>query len=195
MLERLLPYWRGKLFVLVLLGFALIDFIITITLSAADASAHAVENPQVPAVLDGQELWITMALIALLGAIFLNGATDAIGVAVPLVVAYLGPNAVVTLVVITCTQEPRACLLTADAMVNDDRGEGDAAEVSQGVFVVAGGDSSPLLESAEPALDGVAVAVELGIERRWAAASRALGLAPGDLVGLLGDGVSDLHLA
>jgi hypothetical protein len=108
MLERLLPYWRGKLFVLVLLGFALIDFIITITLSAADASAHAVENPQVPAVLDGQELWITMALIALLGAIFLNGATDAIGVAVPLVVAYLGPNAVVTLVVITCTQEPRS---------------------------------------------------------------------------------------
>ena len=95
MLERLLPFWRGKLFVLVLLGFALTDFIITITLSAADASAHVVENPHVPAFLDGQQVWITMGLIALLGAVFLKGFTEAIGVAVALVVTYLGLNAVV----------------------------------------------------------------------------------------------------
>jgi hypothetical protein len=95
MLERLLPFWRGKLFVLVLLGFALTDFVITITLSAADASAHLVENPHVPAVLHGQQLWITMTLIALLGAVFLKGFTEAIGVAVGLVVVYLGLNAVV----------------------------------------------------------------------------------------------------
>lgn len=98
MLERLLPFWRGKLFVLGLLGFALTDFIITITLSAADASVHIVENPHVPGILHGQELWITIGLIALLGAVFLKGFREAIGVAVVLVVLYLALNAVVILV-------------------------------------------------------------------------------------------------
>ncbi|GAB7005021.1 APC family permease [Nocardioides sp. AN3] len=98
MLERLLPYWRGKLFVLALLGFALTDFIITITLSAADASAHIVENPHVPDFLNGQQLWITLGLVALLGVVFLRGFTEAIGVAVGLVGVYLVLNAVVIVV-------------------------------------------------------------------------------------------------
>ncbi|MFW6868763.1 amino acid transporter [Nocardioides sp. CPCC 206347] len=95
MLERLLPRWRGKIFVLVLLGFAMTDFIITITLSAADASAHVVENPHVPGFLHGQELWITLGLIALLGGVFLRGFKEAVGVAVVLVLTYLLLNAVV----------------------------------------------------------------------------------------------------
>jgi hypothetical protein len=95
MLERLLTFWKGKLFVLVLLGFAATDFMITMTLSAADATAHVVENPHVPAVLHGHEVLITLGLLALLGAVFLRGFTEAIGLAVGLVVVYLALNVVV----------------------------------------------------------------------------------------------------
>jgi hypothetical protein len=95
MLERLLSFWKGKLFVLALLGFALTDFIITITLSAADASAHLIENPNLQPYLTGHQVAITLVLVALLGAVFLRGFTEAIGVAVVLVLVYLGLNVVV----------------------------------------------------------------------------------------------------
>src|SRR5215210_724918 len=98
MLERLLPWWQGKLFVLILLGFVATDFIVTITLSAADASAHVLENPFLPPVLEGHQVAITLVLIAILGAVFLKGFKEAIGIAVTLVVAYLGLNAVVVAV-------------------------------------------------------------------------------------------------
>lgn len=95
MLEKLLPFWKGKLFVLVLLGFAATDFMITITLSAADATAHLVENPHVPEAFHGHEVLITLVLVAALGVVFLRGFGEAIGVAVVLVVAYLALNLVV----------------------------------------------------------------------------------------------------
>jgi len=98
MLERLLSFWKGKLFVLTLLGFAATDFLITITLSAADASTHLVENPHVPSVLQGQQLVVTLVLVALLGAVFLKGFLEAIGVAVVLVGVYLALNVVVVVV-------------------------------------------------------------------------------------------------
>lgn len=98
MLERLLPQWRGKLFVLVLLGFAATDFLITMTLSAADATAHLVENPFMPEAVHGHTIGITLLLLALLGAIFLAGFSEAIGIAVALVATYLALNLVVVVI-------------------------------------------------------------------------------------------------
>lgn len=94
MLEHLLSRWKGKLFVLALLGFVATDFIITITLSAADATAHVIENPYTPHFLT-HRITITLALVALLGAIFLKGFKEAIGIAVILVGSYLALNILV----------------------------------------------------------------------------------------------------
>jgi FtsH-binding integral membrane protein len=94
MLEELLPRWRGKVFVLVLLGFAATDFVITITLSAADATAHIVGNPFVPAWVNHPVL-LTLLLLAMLSAVFLKGFREAIGLAVVIVAIYLGLNVIV----------------------------------------------------------------------------------------------------
>jgi hypothetical protein len=98
MLEHLLTWWKGKLFVLVLLGFAATDFIITITLSAADASAHLIENPFTPNFFHGQSVPITLFLVALLGAVFLKGFKEAIGIAVILVGTYLALSLIIVIV-------------------------------------------------------------------------------------------------
>ena len=95
MLRGLLPRWQGKTFVLALLGFAATSWIITVTLSAADATAHIIENPFFPPSLHHYKVEITLALIAALGAVFLKGFREAIDVAVGLVVVYLLLNAVV----------------------------------------------------------------------------------------------------
>lgn len=100
MLENLLSRWKGKLFVLALLGFATTSFIITITLSAADATAHIVENPFVIEHMDflHHRTAVTIFLLTALGAIFLRGFKEAIGIAVFLVVIYLALNLTVVVV-------------------------------------------------------------------------------------------------
>lgn len=97
MLENLLSRWKGKMFVLALLGFVATSFIITITLSAADATAHIIENPFVEHNLHflNHRIIVTLVLIGLLGAVFLKGFNEAIGLAVGIVIVYLTLNVVI----------------------------------------------------------------------------------------------------
>ena len=94
MLESLFPRWKGKAVVLVLLGFAATSFVITITLSAADATAHLIENPLVPHWLD-HPILVTLGLLFVLGAVFMRGFSEVIGIAVVIVAIYLVLNAIV----------------------------------------------------------------------------------------------------
>ncbi|MBS1874145.1 MAG: hypothetical protein JSU00_13090 [Acidobacteria bacterium] len=96
MLENILSGWNGKVFVLVLLGFAATDFVITMTLSAADATQHIIENPLLHQYVDeGVRIPLTIGLLALLALIFIRGFNEAIELATAVCVPYLSLNAVV----------------------------------------------------------------------------------------------------
>jgi hypothetical protein len=95
MLENLLSGWKGKGLVLILLGFATTDFVITMTLSAADAAKHAIENPFLHPVLGEHQILVTLVILTVLAAVFLKGFNEAIGLAAAAAVPYLLLNVVV----------------------------------------------------------------------------------------------------
>ena len=107
MLERLLPGWWSKLFVLTLLGFATTDFVITMTLSAADAAEHAIENPFLHPYLDHHQIGVTLVLLAGLTSVFLAGFREAIGVAMKVAIPYIALNVVLLAVALVyCFSHP-----------------------------------------------------------------------------------------
>ncbi|HVB32957.1 MAG TPA: hypothetical protein VNJ52_01085 [Patescibacteria group bacterium] len=95
MLENLLAGWKSKIFVLVLLGFAATDFVITMTLSAADAARHAVANPFLHPYLGTAQFGVTALLLLILAGVFFVGFREAINLAVVIVVPFLLLNLVV----------------------------------------------------------------------------------------------------
>ncbi|ABF42939.1 conserved hypothetical protein [Candidatus Koribacter versatilis Ellin345] len=95
LLENLLKEWYGKLLVLVLLGFAATDFVITMTLSAADAAKHAVENPFLHGTLGDHQMLITLVILTVLAIVFLKGFSEAIGLASAAALPYLALNVIV----------------------------------------------------------------------------------------------------
>lgn len=93
LLENLFTGWKSKIFVLVLLGFAATDFVITMTLSAADAARHATENPYLHRFLGGHYMDVTLILLVLLAAVFIVGFREAIVVVASTTVPYILLNA------------------------------------------------------------------------------------------------------
>lgn len=95
MLEHLMENWKGKLVVLVLMGFAATDFVITMTLSAADAAKHAIENPLLKPVLGEHQILVTLGILTILAAVFLKGFSEAIALAAVAAVPYLVLNLII----------------------------------------------------------------------------------------------------
>jgi len=95
LLESLLHGWSGKLLVLGLIGFAATDFVITMTLSAADAAEHIVHNPFLHPFVGEHQILLTLALLTGLALVFLVGFSEAIGLAILVGVPYILLNLVV----------------------------------------------------------------------------------------------------
>jgi hypothetical protein len=97
LLENLLSGWKSKVFVLVLLGFAATDFVITMTLSAADAARHAIANPYFHRLVGDAPIELTIGLLLLLAIVFFFGFNEAISLAQLVAIPYLILNLIVLL--------------------------------------------------------------------------------------------------
>jgi hypothetical protein len=89
LLENLFSGWKSKIFVLILLGFAATDFVITMTLSAADAARHATENPYLRPLLHEHHTKVTLFLLMVLAIVFLIGIGEAIAIVAIATIPYI----------------------------------------------------------------------------------------------------------
>jgi len=97
LLENLFSGWKSKIFVLILLGFAATDFVITMTLSAADAARHATQNPYLHPLIGEHTLDVTLVLLGLLALVFIGGFREAIVVVAATTIPYIALNICVLL--------------------------------------------------------------------------------------------------
>jgi hypothetical protein len=79
LLARLVHGWHGKALILVLLGFASTDFLMTRTLSLADAAEHVIHNDSPPwqEALDTATTWVRHTVAGVNGQILLGYLTPA----------------------------------------------------------------------------------------------------------------------
>lgn len=97
LLENLFSGWTSKIMVLVLIGFAATDFVITMTLSAADAARHAISNPYLHPFAGSSHMRVTLFLLLLLAIVFIAGFREAIRLAYVIAVPYMLLNLIVLL--------------------------------------------------------------------------------------------------
>ena len=95
MLENVLAGWKGSCSCWCCSGSPATDFVITMTLSAADAAKHAIENPFFHPILGEHTILVTLGILVVLAIVFLVGFKEAIGLAAAAAVPYLALNLVV----------------------------------------------------------------------------------------------------
>ncbi|MEQ1503031.1 MAG: hypothetical protein ABMB14_12415 [Myxococcota bacterium] len=116
--------WIGKVLVLTLIGFAMTDFVITITLSAADATHHILENPLFGSMVPHWPVGVTAALILGLCLVFLLGFREAITVTIAIGVPFMVLSAVIVGAgIVALVRDPAPVHLWVDKIAHLDLGE------------------------------------------------------------------------
>lgn len=142
MIEHLFRGWAGKIVVLVLIGFAATDFVVTKTLSAADAAAHLIGNPLYAGHMPGwmqTQIGVTSFLLVMLAGLFLRGYAEVVGVATFLVATYLSLSAVVILAgIYQLAMQPALLEQWWHAVLSGDFHIGHAPISGQGLWVALG---------------------------------------------------------
>jgi hypothetical protein len=151
--------WIGKVLVLTLIGFAMTDFVITITLSTADATHHILHNPLLGPIVPDRPVLVTIALILGLCTIFLAGFQEAIAVSVLVGVPYILMSAtIVGRGIYELTLQPERVTSWWSRVVHLD-----LAHLQQSVLTLGGGKGEIWVGGYEGGGAGALVLVSLAV--------------------------------